>query len=310
VKFRIRFADQIVGVFVILGLASLVFVIVMLGKSQRWFARDYAFTTSFASAAGLSSSMAVQFRGFSIGSVKSFTLTQDNRVEVVFVIYENYLDRAKRGSLVEMMVSPIGLGNQFLFYPGKGEPLPDGAFIPSADSEEAKALIAGGLAEAPHRDDSVSLLLNRASALLDTVNTLAQGSVEPLTQDARALLGEITARAGELRPVLAHIEALTAKASAPGGAVSNALDGSGPVYTNLVSALKSVTGILQSLEKTSAFIPGQLPQIAALLQDLRVTLKTAEDVLTALTNNPLLRNGIPAKIESQPSGTGMRDVGF
>jgi len=53
VKFHIRFADQIVGFFIILTVASLLFITVMLGRSQRWFARDLAFRTEFPSAAGL-----------------------------------------------------------------------------------------------------------------------------------------------------------------------------------------------------------------------------------------------------------------
>jgi phospholipid/cholesterol/gamma-HCH transport system substrate-binding protein len=44
--------------------------------------------------------------------------------------------------------------------------------------------------------------------------------------------------------------------------------------------------------------------------DLRVTMKSAEDVLTALTNNPLLKGGVPERAESLNSGTNPRGIQF
>ncbi|MDR1787265.1 MAG: MlaD family protein [Treponema sp.] len=341
-KFRIRFADQIVGLIVILGLAALVFVIIMLGRSQRWFAKDRAYTTSFASAAGLSNNMAVQFRGFAIGSLKSFILTDDNTVEAKFIIYENYLDRVKNGSLVELMVSPIGLGNQFLFHPGRGEPLEEDAFIPSIGTPEAQALIEAGLADAPQRDDSISLLLNRVSSVLDIANrTLIDvdnafkgtdttslgrivGSLETTLSGAKGLpstvnttladvnliLESVAGTIAAVQPVLADVKTLTAKLNDPSGLVYTVLDTNAPVYQNLVNSLSSLSNMLKSLDKTISFVPGQLPQVGGLLQDLRTTLASVEDVLTALANNPLLKKGVPERVQSESSGAPLRDVEF
>ncbi len=177
-KFRIRFADKIVGFFIIMALASLVFVIVMLGRSQRWFAKDYSYRSSFPSAAGLSKNMAVLYKGFTIGNVQSFALAENDQVEVTFRIQDLYVDRVKEGSLVELMVSPIGLGNQFLFHAGKGEELlVSGDFVPAVGSAEARSYIRQGLADEPRHDDSISLLLNRVSSVMDTVNrTLFQST--------------------------------------------------------------------------------------------------------------------------------------
>jgi phospholipid/cholesterol/gamma-HCH transport system substrate-binding protein len=308
----------------------------MLGKAQRWFAKDHAFTTRFDSAAGLSSNMAVQYRGFSIGNVKSFVLAEDDQVDVVFVVYENFLDRVRLGSVVELSVSPIGMGNKFLFHPGLGEPLQNGAFVPAAGSPEALDFADQGLASAPRQDDSMSLLVSRASVLLETVNTtlldldnafkgndatslgrllgsveeIVSGNVNDLTGNLNVLLGTVNKEVADLKPILANIEALTTELNQPDGLVYSTLDGEGKIYGDLVNILGSVSGIAKSLDKTMAFLPGQLPQVAGLLQDLRVTLKSVEDVLVALTNNPLLRNGVPKRIESQPAGMGVRDVSF
>ena len=339
-KFKIRFADQIVGFFIILSLVSVVFVIVMLARSQRWFAHDGSYYTILNSGAGLSENMAVQYRGFTIGNVKTFRLNGNDEVEVSFAIHENYTDRVKQGSLVEVMISPVGLGNQFLFHPGRGGPLDEGAFVPAVGTAQARELIRQGLAAEPYHDDSISLIMNRASSVLDELNRfLAQlneavgpgsseteigkivGSVQktlsgvetiPNTVDDTldTVVKTIEGLRAELTPILANINGIAAELNNPDNLLYSVLDTEKDIYQNLVKSLVSLSGMLDNLDKTIAFIPGQLPQLAGLLMDLRVTVKTAEDVLVALTNNPLLRKGIPSKPETQGSGTGPRDIRF
>ena len=106
-KFTIRFADQIVGVFIILALGIVIFAIFMLGSSQRWFSRDYYFRTYFPSATGLSQNMAVQYKGFTIGHVKSIKLDANDQVEVRFTVFDTYIDRVRHGSMVDVSTSPL-----------------------------------------------------------------------------------------------------------------------------------------------------------------------------------------------------------
>ena len=325
-KFKIRFVDQIIGFFIILSLASLVFVIVMLGRSQRWFAKDASYSTILPSAGGLNKNMAIQYRGFTIGNVKNFYLTDTDEVEVIFSIHEEYADRVKSGSLVEMMISPVGLGNQFLFHAGRGNALEAGAFVPAVGSAQARELIRQGLAIDLQHDDSISLLLNRASSVLaqleeamgvgtDTteigkiVGSLQKGTEEfpQLVATVNVLLNDIQR---DLSPILVNLNAIITELNDPNNLLYTVLDTDEAVYINLVKSLKSLSGVLENLDKTVAFVPSQLPQISGLLMDLRVTIKTAEDVLIALTNNPLLRRGIPNKPDSQPAGTSPREIRF
>jgi phospholipid/cholesterol/gamma-HCH transport system substrate-binding protein len=351
-KLTIRFADQIVGLFVIIALGALVFAIFMLGSSQRWFAKDYYFVTYFDSAAGLSNNMAVQYKGFTIGRVKSFDLTDDDKVEVRFYIFDTYISRVHTGSLVEMVVGPIAvLGNQFLFHPGLGQDgLEEGELIPSVNSSEGKAIQRNGLASIPARDDSISLILSRAGTLLENVNQILDqvegafegtdttvlgrtlGDVEKavagVQEIAAGIPGTLESTTGsitgtlesvseslngmlaDLRPILVNLETFSEMLVSPEGTVSSVLDVEGPVYANLVSSLESVSGTLKNLERTSAYLPLQMPQIAATVSELRTTLDKAQDVLIALTNNPLLKNGIPPRVETEPTGTSLRDIDF
>jgi phospholipid/cholesterol/gamma-HCH transport system substrate-binding protein len=53
-----------------------------------------------------------------------------------------------------------------------------------------------------------------------------------------------------------------------------------------------------------------MPQINQLLSEARNALQAADDVLVALRNNPLLRNGIPEHAEIDSSGNNPRNLAF
>ncbi|MDR2608904.1 MAG: MlaD family protein [Treponema sp.] len=332
-KFKIRFADKIVGIFVILAVAALIFVIILLGSNQRWFAKNYYFVTYFNSASGLAKNMDVKFKGFTIGRVSDFDLTEDDRVKVRFYIFDTYIDRVRLGSLVDLSVSPVGLGNQFLFYAGIGtELLNEGDLIPSVASAEGKDLVARKLANLPESTDSIAMILNQVNSVMENLNNISKtlddafkGSsetslgrtlleVEQTMDGVQEIPGTINTTIGdimrEVNPILANLGTLSEQLSDPDGTVASILSSDGEVYTNLVAALNGISGLLRNLEKTTAGLPRLMPEVAAILQDVRTALKTAEDVLTSLTNNPLLKGGVPERVNPSPGGTSPRDLEF
>ena len=330
-KFKIRFADQIVGIFIILSLVSVVAVIVLLGRSQRWFADDLSFTTVLPSAAGLSKNMPVQYKGFAIGNVTDYHLTDDDDVEVFFTIFEEYCDRMRMGSMMEIVIGPIPVfGNEFLLHIGRGEPLAAGSFVPLVGSAQARELIRQGLAIEPYHDDSISLLINKASSILVQLDeALGPGSnmteigqifgsvkrtvagLEPIPPSVEGILEDLKPKLDgiltELEPIMANINAITSQINDPDNLIFKVLDTDEEVYTNLVNSLGSLSSILDNLDKTTA---GMFPNIAGLIMELRGTIKSVEDVLVALTNNPLLRRGVPERVEGQSGGSSPRDIQF
>jgi len=341
-KFGIRFADQIVGLVIILALASVAFVIVMLGQAQRWFAKDMDFTTVLPSAGGLSKNMAVQYRGFTIGNVKDFYLNDDDNVEVIFTIHEDYTDRVKNGSIVEMQGFISFLGFSFLFHPGTGEQLAEGAFIPIAGTPQAIALARQGLSSVSQSEDSISNLMNQVNSLLGGVNNLLAdlganlGPDETHSTEVGLLLGGInTALASvdnipevldstiegvlgavlaELRPLLNHVDELLATLNEPGGiitmvdrdgALNETIDSLPGLIDGLSKTIAPLPGLVENLNNTTASLPSQLPGILA---QLRTVLRSVDDVLVGLANNPLIRGGVPEKPVTQT--TGPRNVRF
>jgi phospholipid/cholesterol/gamma-HCH transport system substrate-binding protein len=328
-KFSIRFADKIVGTLVVLAIAMLIVVIFMLGKSQRWFAKDYQYKSFFNSARGLSVNMNVQYKGFTIGHVKKIILADDDTVEVRFTIFEEHSHRVRDGSIVELQSSPIGLGNSFVFYPGKGKKvLDEGSIIPELNSLQAAMLIKTGLADVPVNEDSIGNIINQVTMLIETINQslgkilgnaeVAIGGVSDVIQNISGQLNPIlnnveTLTGGlntQVPPVLSNVKTLTDQLAAPQGTVMKILDDNGPVLTNLTDVLNSITTIMGSLEKAIDFVPAQLPQVALLLSNLQSALVEAEKMIIAINNNPLLKGGVPELKETGPGAATPRDLDF
>jgi len=328
-KFSIRFADKIVGTLVILAIAMMIVVIFMLGKSQRWFAKDYQYKSFFNSARGLSVNMNVQYKGFTIGHVKKIVLADDDTVEVRFTIFEEHSHRVKEGSIVELQSSPIGLGNSFVFYPGKGRKvLDEGSVIPELTSLQASMLIKTGLADAPVNEDSIGNIINQVTVLIETVNQSLgkilgdaevaissvsnvlqnlSGQINPILTNVETLTGGLN---NQVPPVLSNVKTLTDQLASPQGTVMSILDNKGPVLTNLTDVLNSINSIMGSLEKVIDFVPAQLPQVAILLSNLQSALVEAEKMIIALNNNPLLKGGVPELKETGPGAAAPRDLDF
>jgi phospholipid/cholesterol/gamma-HCH transport system substrate-binding protein len=297
-RFRIRYKDQIVGVLSIFGIAVLLACVVVLGSNQRWFSKDYHYKALLNSAAGITKNMSVTHKGFKIGNITDFYLNENDDVEVVFIIYDIYNDYVKTGSIVESQTSPIGLGNQFVFYPGLGtEQIPEDAFIPDINSVAAANYIADGFAAAPASSDSIAIMVNRLNSLLGTVNNAIEGN--DATSLGRSVLS-VENTLHRLENSLANVETIS------GGFASEA----SPMFENLEKSLGSLSGILSNLNKSSEYLPEEMPEISATITELRQSLMSAEDVLKAMSNNPLLKGGIPERAQTQPSGTNPRNIRF
>lgn len=319
-KFKIRYADQIVGLFTIVAIVALVAVIFMLGSKQRWFARDSEYKTTFDTATGLAVGLPLQYKGFVIGKITSFKLNDEDRVDVKFTVYQEYRARVKEGSAVELILSPIPIvPNQFLFHPGNGSGhIASGSVIPRLDSAEGRALVASGKLTPQKRDDSLSLILAQINPTLENINSaLAQltGNGKGPLNDTIENVAVITDGLAEsLGDTIKHVDGLTEQlekmSKSPDGFVPALIDPDGTMFDNVETSLNAVAGTLNNVEDASSILKSQTPQIARLIEDLRVALVKGQDVLEALRNNPILKNGVPERVESDSSGTNSRNIEF
>jgi phospholipid/cholesterol/gamma-HCH transport system substrate-binding protein len=259
-----------------------IFAIFMLGSKHRWFAMDGIYRTYFDSASGLSTNMPVQYKGFTIGNVKTFDLNAEDLVEVRFTIYDTYLDRVREGSLVELRSSPIGLGgSQLIFYPGLGEVQTEGDIIYNVNSDEGKLLLERGLAFVPNQDDSITIIINRVNTLLGNTNGM-------VTQLRNAFRGADTSG----RP---DDTALGRTVAGAEGAVKDASS----LLRNVDGALEPIMG---DVDELIVEINGILLQAQSLLGDLKVvTTELANPdslVLTALNTDGVIYTNIEKSLSA------------
>ena len=374
-KFKIRFADQIVGIFVLAAIAAVVAVLVLIGVNQRWFAKNYTFRSEFASAAGLSVGMPISLKGFEIGKIAQISLNEHNNVDVRFQIEDTYYDRVKPDSVLELTSSPIGLGVTLKFHSGKNalSPEPEGSFIPSLDSEEGQRLVAEGKVDIPRDADvigsviaklnpildetrltigelrktavSVNQALNggggpmgtmvsdlsrtpgKVNAAVDDINTkvntvldkvaVISDNVNAITVQTRGVIGDLSTNLDaisqnlkEMTGSLKNTQGLAKRLLDPTGSMDTFLNDSNELYNQVDSALKNVNEITAQLRSFAEFINGTRPQVTSLLEKGSTTLSTANDVLEAAKNNPLLKGGVPARPAQGPPMSTYRDESF
>lgn len=347
-RFKIRFAEQIVGTFVILALAMLVGVLILMGTNQRWFSKDYYFSSSFPSADGLSSGMPIRFKGFQIGVVDRVTLNPDNTVGLRFHIYDTYIDKVTKNSVLELTTSPIGLGGGLSFHPGRGEGphLPEGSFIPSTSMPAGEALVKQGLVEIPQNVDTITKLIGEVGPILQNVNATLEsmqqliatangsikgrgpGSVGGTLVSAQTTAENINGVVGLLGPkvntILDNLNTVSEevkKASQspngvvqgllqPKGSVSTILNDNNSLYDKLNATLDSLNRTANQLQDFVHYLNSTQPQISGLLDQGRQTLVQGKDVLEGIRNNPLIRGGIPKQVAQPSTVTGYRGGGF
>lgn len=335
-KFKIRHADKIVGILTLIAVVFLVVVIFFLGSRQRWFQNPQSYYTILESASGVSENMPVQYKGFSIGTVDSIELVnsvqtedapllpENDEVKVTFHIFEEYINRVKTGSLVKVIISPIGLGNQFQFYPGIGEALvEENTLIPLIDSYEARQLMAQGITQVREGEDNLSAIFAQVSDVLGNINTvLIQASEAMAGIDAAAIerivggveetITSISSAASDvdndLSPILQEIHnavsSLNNKLNDPDGMLSSLLESDGVMLNELENSLHSLSGTLLNIEHLTG------TQASGLIQELRGTISSAEDVLESLKNNPLLKKGFTENAGVESGGNSPRDIPF
>jgi phospholipid/cholesterol/gamma-HCH transport system substrate-binding protein len=257
-KFYIKHADTVAGVFILIAIAFLACILILMGINQRWFAKDYEFTSSFASGNGLSVGMPIKLKGFEIGKVDSISLDDHNLVSIEFHIYDTYYDKIRVNSVLQLATSPIGLGSTLVFHPGRSpETMPEGSTIPSLDFPEGKRLAASGLVELPEGEDTITTILGKVGPILDSLRTTvdnitgvidslkatiageAQGPVGDIVMDARDTIGgtkllvsdlkaDIGVIMGKADVTLTNLQELTADLKETEGLVTRLIDRKAP----------------------------------------------------------------------------------
>ena len=70
-KFKIKYADQIVDILSIIAIIALIFIIFLIGSTQKWFVPKHNYYTVISTAANISVGKSITYKGFEIGKIKN-----------------------------------------------------------------------------------------------------------------------------------------------------------------------------------------------------------------------------------------------
>ena len=301
-KFKIKYADQIVGILSLLAIIALIFIIFLIGSTQKWFVPKHNYYTVISSASNISAGKSITYKGFEIGKIRNFTLDDSDNVIVNFYITDDYKTKAVHNSIIEILTSP--LGSSVVFYPGHSIiPLEDNSFIPERSSAEARALIKQRKVSVVEQTDSINTILAMATTLVGDIDTLVK-------QINIALEGKeqtpLTNTVRQVNAILENINTITADTS---GLVPKLLEDENAKgsIANVLLQLDTTMGDINSITSS---VEGNMPGITILISQMQTLLKQMQDVMEGLKNNPLLKNGISEKPEKENAAPKLREDNF
>jgi phospholipid/cholesterol/gamma-HCH transport system substrate-binding protein len=313
-KFKIRFADQIVGFFLLLVVAGVAAVLVLLGVNQRWFAKNYYFDTAFATADGLSVGMPINLKGFQIGKISKITLNDQNQVDVRFYIEDTYYSRVKPDSLMQLTTSSIGLGSSLRFLPGDNQepPVDEFSYIANFDSDAGQKLILAKKVVIPRDQDVIGSVIGKLNPVLDD----ARQAILQIRRVADTVDSAISGTGGPVGTMVSDLSTTPARVNKAvddiTGRVNTLLDKISVISDNLTSIASQTSGVigdfstnLDSISKNLVAMTGDLKNtqgLATRLLDPKGSIDTflndSNELYNQVDNAVKSANAIIAQIRS------------
>ena len=315
-KFKIRYADQIVGFFSIVSLVVLVILVFALGVKKNWFTRKNIYYTEFESGSGIKAGMDINYKGFSIGKIKDINL-QNDKVTVTYYILDTYIDYVKTNSLLEFSSNILGLGTSFVFHPGNGYDIIEaGSEIYRFDSPRGIQIRESGLCDVGKSSDAISGIINKVEPLLDSVTTLLNELNAALKGQGKGELASIIRNVDDMTRNLANLTELLVGNE---GAISPILGDK--AYSEILQILSDLDVLLGSfggvgeqantiLANTTPQLDSALGQVDSALSQIEPLLIQLQDVLTGIKNNPLIKNGVPDRSQEGAATPNVRGGEF
>lgn len=99
-SFKLKNARIIVIIFISLAFIAVLASVTTILINERVFEKKYVYRAKFLDATGLKSSNPVFYKGFKIGYVTNYKLSEDNYVYADFFVYEEFKDRIRLNSVL------------------------------------------------------------------------------------------------------------------------------------------------------------------------------------------------------------------
>lgn len=265
--FRLRYADRIAGAFLLAVTAVALVALALFIKGQSLFVQRVEYWTLFDDGAGIAPETPVKIAGLEVGKVRRVSLTDDNKVKVVFEVLEDFTGRIRQdppGFDCEATADTLkrcGSRMTVSLPAGLGAFLPSAGLAISVGDPNNPPVEAGGFVKSV-----------KAKGLQDILQDLQNEGVVQNAQDVveqvAILLTRINDAKGPVWRSIENVEVVTSRVRNGQGVVGQALAPGSALEQKVNLSLERLDRALGNLEQASADIAGVARDVEGRRQDL------------------------------------------
>lgn len=289
--YKFRYASEVAGGFVLLGITLLVLGIYLAGHSQGWFQKELRLKTKFNTTDGtygLQEGAEVRILGALAGRVGEIVPAEDGGMETVFVIKGRFGKFIRRDSVAKVKKKFEVAGDAFaeITLGNSQEPLmKSGAYIQCVQDVEliqaAKKMVDEFRAAAvPMLDEFRAILshVNGITAQLEKREGTAgkfigdpvmAANVEGIVSDIRKTSSQLPGVALRIESVMTNVESISASLGATAAGLPAISTGAGDVVKDFRAVTLSLTGQAANVEGLLLEAESTLRQTRFLIEGLQ-----------------------------------------
>lgn len=141
-KYKIKYTKEIVLAFIAIPILFLLIFLSAVASNQKLFEKRFFYYTNLSDATGISTQTPILFKGFQIGRVKEFMLTDTGSIRIKFYVLKSYNHIMTKPSVLSRTTNPITSKTTLQYFQSAGEQetLDVESTIISTDSDEGRVL--------------------------------------------------------------------------------------------------------------------------------------------------------------------------
>lgn len=262
------------------ALGLIIFLSALVLIRNKTFKGKTQFFTRIDTARGLSGYPPIYFKGYSIGQVNFFELSDDLSIRVNFFIFDEFKNLIYENAVLEKnqniltgQITDFRLVLPHIQY--RNNRKAEMSFIPESGSAAARDLMDRGIVK--NTRDGVAGIVNKINELLDSLDR------ENTPEKISKLLKLTNGLLGETKRTIASYNAVQ---------TPEAKDKVMLIIKKTNKGIDSVNKNLEYLKGILKVIHNNKDEIAPILLKTNRTLDDASDTLEGINNNPLIRGGI------------------
>ncbi len=305
-NYKIKHTRQVVFLFITIPAVLLIMAVVFVALKQNMFEKRFYYYTALQDANGVSTQTPILYKGFEIGRISEFNLTDKGEIQIKFYVLKRYTRIMLDDSVISRTNNPITARTllEYVENPESNTPLADGSTILSTDFPEGRALFRK---ISPRSVDAISAIIDNVynlTAELNRDDNADKGAifrilttVADVTEKTEESMAQIEAI---LREMNAFVTNLNRDHNADEGSIFRILNTVADITEKVDRQMAGIDSLMQTANRTARNFenPDSLavrmidPTGKNLIQPIKATIETLNANLgeTYLLLNTLNRN--------------------